>query len=145
MVQQHRENERASVVIGGISLSVIRDREDGVLQNSRVISQPVQMVQFNFRQVIQRLLSRASGELDLRTFHAVAPDSCKTCHITLRYPLPDHFPREQISAFTHSVAVSRGIQKFDRLLCDDIPDSGMAQARRDGRLTTQLRANMVLR
>src|SRR5205814_3442419 len=72
------------------------------------------------RQLTKRFFSQARGELDFWTLHAVATNARKTFHITLRYPLPYHLPREQVSAFAHGVTNGRSIQKFDRLTRDCI-------------------------
>src|ERR1700730_7721093 len=89
-----------------------------MLQDSSVIGEPIQVIQFQFRQLIRRLLGNSGGELNSRTLHAVAPNPCKTFDVTLCYFFPDQLPREQISAFTHGMAYSRRVQKLDCLLCD---------------------------
>lgn len=42
-----RNQKRARVVIGGVPFGKIRDRENGVLQDSGFIREPLQMIQFN--------------------------------------------------------------------------------------------------
>ena len=44
--QQHRENEGASVVVGGIALGTIGDGKDGVLQHSYIIGERGHMSEF---------------------------------------------------------------------------------------------------
>ena len=72
--QRRRKNKSASIIVCCIALSAIRYRENRVLQHSRAIGDPTEMIQVQFRQLVQRLLSRARGELDLWTLHAVAAD-----------------------------------------------------------------------
>src|SRR5882762_5053863 len=51
--QHNSKYQSAGVVVRGISLSAVRDREDRVLQHPSVVGHPIQMIQFQFRQLIQ--------------------------------------------------------------------------------------------
>ena len=62
LLQHHREDEGARVVVGGIALASIRDGKDRMLQHSRVIGQRIQMIEFQFRQLIQSSLGVARAE-----------------------------------------------------------------------------------
>src|SRR5579863_1772070 len=120
LLQHNCEKECASIVVGGVSLCVVRDGEDCVLQHSGVIGQPVKVLQVQSRQLIQCFLCNAGGEPHLWSLHAVATNVYKTFHVTLRHSFPDHLAREQVSTLTHGVAYCRGIQKIHCLSRDSI-------------------------
>src|SRR5882724_5783900 len=46
LLQQYCKSECASIVVGGVSLSTVRDREDRVLQHSSVVGQRVDLIEF---------------------------------------------------------------------------------------------------
>ena len=119
--QQHCKNERARIVVRGVSLAAVRDRKDRVLQHSGVIGQPIQVIQFQLRQLIQRSCGVMRAEnwtlgLSMRSLRTRA----ETLHVTLRHSLPYHLPREQISAFAHGVTNRRSVEEFDCLLRDRV-------------------------
>ena len=118
MLQQHRKDESAGIVVCCISLPAVRDREDRVLEHSIIVSHATKVIQLQFRQLIQRFLNHARRELDFWTLHTIAWDPRETFHITLRHSLPDHLPREQVSAFAYGVAYRRSVQQFDCLVRD---------------------------
>src|ERR1700680_4147867 len=65
LFQQHCENECAGVVVRGIALTVVRGCEDRVLQHSSISGQPMQVIQFQSRELIPRFEGNAGRELDL--------------------------------------------------------------------------------
>src|SRR5260370_36061329 len=46
LCEQNCDNERPRVVIGGVTFWVVRDVEDGVFQDSRILTHPVEVIQF---------------------------------------------------------------------------------------------------
>src|SRR5271168_3707593 len=111
--QLHSENQGARIVVGGISLFAVGDGEDGVLQYSGVVGQAMQVIQLQLWQLIQRFLAGPRRKLNLWILHAIAAHPRETLHVTLGHSLPDHFTREQVSAFTHGMAYRWRIQEFD--------------------------------
>src|SRR5438477_5195443 len=117
-LQLHCENKRPSIVVGGISLTVVWNREDRVLEHSSVVSQLIDVLQVQFRQLIKRLIDRTGRELNMRNLHAFAANPRKTSHVALRYSFPDHLPRVLVGPFAHGMPYGRRVQEFDCLLCD---------------------------
>ncbi len=53
LTQQDGKNKSTCIVVCGVSLPAVRDRKDRVLEYPSVIGHPIQMIQFQFRQLIQ--------------------------------------------------------------------------------------------
>ena len=88
------KNQGAGIVVRRMTFTAVRDREDRVLQYSRVVRHSMQVLKLEFRQLIHRFVGHAGGELHARTSHAVAAYSRETFHVALRHSLPYHVARE---------------------------------------------------
>src|SRR5271165_3064349 len=114
--QQHCKNESARIVVGGISLPAVRDRENRMLQHPSVVGHPVKVTQLQLWQLTQRFLNQMRGELDFWAFHAITSYPRETFHVALRHSFPDRIAGEEISPFAHPMTNRRCVQQFNRLL-----------------------------
>src|ERR1019366_91556 len=53
LIEENGENQRPRVVVGGVSLGVVGHRKGGVLQHSGIVSQAMQVIEFQRGELVE--------------------------------------------------------------------------------------------
>src|SRR5271157_6625119 len=112
--EENGDDKRAGVVIGGVALGVIRDDEDGVLDDSRMVGHAIQMIEFYGGKTVENLFGVLSGKGGARIAQALVVDALEAAHVLLGDTVPDHAASIEVGAFAHGVAGGGVVQQLYR-------------------------------
>src|ERR1700730_2586897 len=118
LLEKNGHDQGASVVIRRVTFRIVRNHENRMLDDSRLVCHPIQVIQLYGRKPVEgffRVLRRKCGA---RISQSLVVYAFKTLHIFLRYAIPHHLSCVKISAFPHGMPCGVVVQKFDRF-CDD--------------------------
>ncbi len=86
-----------------------------MLHHSRMVSHSIQVIQLYRGKPVESFFCVLRRKRGARIPQPFVVDAFKTSHVLLRYPVPHHVSRVQISAFSHGVPFRLVIQKCNRL------------------------------
>ena len=120
LVEQHRENEGAGVVVRAVTFGKIGHGEYGMLENARRICHPRKMVQLQLRQLALLLVERFRRKGFSRQYRLFDPGQIEGPHVKPRHVAPDHLAPQLVSVLAHGVAARIVAQQADHLACNGL-------------------------
>ena len=120
LLHQNSHNQRASIIVRGVTFPVIGHRKYCMLQKPGVVGHSLQVIEFYCRQPVQSSFGIPIRERNTWSPYPVGAGAYKGAHVRLGNLAPDHVARIKISAFAHGMAAYFMVQEFNRRFCDRI-------------------------